>query len=99
MPYMDPFNKIIQTTKKNHRYYGPTESAKMSSFLSEVKADFDTIFDAVNTLRSSVDALASGYFHPSDDQEKLDTIRRSILEISKDLNALIYVEGQQPAVL
>ena len=99
MPYMDPFKDIIQTTKRNNIYYGPTESEKMASFLSEVRADLDVLFDEVNSVRASFDALASGYFLSSTDPEKLDYIRRSITDLSEQVNQRIYIQAIQPSVL
>jgi hypothetical protein len=98
MPYMDPFVSIITTTKKNNRYYGPTESKKVACFLSEVRADLDTLFQEVNDLRSNLDALASGYFNASDDMDKLDTIRRSTLELSQTVNERFFIQGDQSAI-
>jgi hypothetical protein len=66
MPYINPFRSIVTTTKKNNRYYGPTESQKMASFLTEVSADINTISDELNTVRNSYNALASGYLSPND---------------------------------
>ena len=99
--YINQFNSIIQTTKKNNIYYGPTQSTKMACFLSEVKSDFDTLFSAVKNLSVAVDALSSGYFSPSPsgNTTDIDYIRRSLLDLGGKINAMIYVQGTQPATL
>ena len=101
MSYINPFNSIIQTTKKNNIFFGPTQSTKMASFLSEVRSDMDTLFSAVNNLSTAVDALSSAYFSPSPSGNmiEIDYIRRSLRDISGRLEAIIYVQGTQPAIL
>jgi hypothetical protein len=84
-----PFTGVVTTTKKNNRYYGTTESKKMASFLSELSVDINTISDQINYIRTSVDAMASGYLDVNGYTDGVEALRREICSIENRLSALI----------
>ena len=94
MPYMESFDSIVTATKKNNRYYGPTESQKMASFLSEIKADFRTIFNEINSIKDNLEVLASGYLMPSELSDSMDSIKRKIYNLEEQVEAKIFTEGE-----
>ena len=94
--FIDPFNSIVTTTKKNNRYYGPTESQKMASFLSEVKTDLNTIFDKVNELESGLNMLASGYLEYNEMFDSLDRMKRETYELGNKIQERLFIEAEQP---
>ena len=98
MPYMDTFNSIVTTTKRNNRYRGPTESEKVSSFLSEVKTDINTIFDEINDVRTHLDALASGYVQPSGIMNYIDYTKSNIYSLENKFAARIYTQASQTPI-
>ena len=94
MPYIDPFNSIVQTTKKNNRYYGPTESSKIASYLSEIQSDLNTLFDELNTVRTEFNALASGYFTLGSNPTAMYNIKAKMEHLLDKVNNRIYVQAQ-----
>ena len=101
---LDPFNKIVTTTKRNHIYYGPTESKKMAVTLEEVSVDLKNIYDEFNILRDIISALASGYLLPSGYismsgcTENFDDLRKSIYTLENKINKRIYVQSEYQSV-
>ena len=94
MPYIDEFNSIVTLSKRNHRYYGPTESQKVSSSLSEISTDFDTLYDKINDIDEAVDAVASGYIMPSGFNSNIYDLKTEIYNLEKRVDKIIYVHGQ-----
>lgn len=101
---LDPFNKIVTTTKRNHIYYGPTESKKMAVTLEEIAVDLKNIYDEFSTIRTNVDALASGYLLPSGyiamsgAVENYSDLRKTIYNLENKINKRIYVQSEYPSV-
>jgi len=101
---LDPFNKIVTTTKRNHIYYGPTESKKMAVTLEEISVDLKNIYDEFNILRDNIAALASGYLLPSGYismsgcTENFDDLRKSIYTLENKINKRIYVQSEYQSV-
>ena len=95
MPLMNPFDSIVTATKRNNRYYGPTESEKMASFLTEVAADFNTIFTEINNIRTSIEAVASGFLLSSSLITDLGYMKQKTYELEGRLNSMIFTQSQQ----
>ena len=94
MPYIAPFTSIVTTTKRNNRYYGPTESQKMSSFLTEVKTDLTTLFNEFNNVQAQFDSLKDSYFTLGDDPVALYNMKAKVNNILDTINNRIYVQAQ-----
>jgi len=99
MPYMDEFNSIVTLSKRNHRYYGPTESQKIKGALTEISTDFNTIFYEINEIKSNIDILASGYLLPSGALNSLYDLNREIYNLEKRLENRIYTKAYQAELL
>jgi hypothetical protein len=99
MPYVEPFNSMVTTTKRNHRYYGPTESGKFSSSLTEISADLSSVFLAITSLSGSIEALASGYLSPSGVANSLADIRTDLNHLQGKILNTIYLETNKPSTL
>ena len=95
MPYMDEFESVVTTSKRNNRYYGPTESQKIASTLSEIKTDLTTIFNEINTISSNLEALASGYMMASGYADNFYDIRMKLYEYESRVEKLIYTQAEQ----
>jgi hypothetical protein len=93
MAYIDPFDSIVTVTKQNNRYYGPTESRKMVTFLSEVQADMKTIFDEINSVRNSLDVLASGYLSPAEEDGNLGDVRKRLYELEGKIEKRFEIQN------
>ena len=98
MSFLEPFSKIVTLTKRNHRYFGPTESSKFRGSLSEIACDLGTIFEEANTINDSVDALASGYLDPGGEHSLYD-IKRYVYYLENKLNQRIYIQAKQVEIL
>ena len=98
MPYVEPFTKIVTLTKRNHRYYGPTESNKFRGSLTEIACDLGTIFDEANKYNDSADALASGYLAPGG-PESLYDLKRYVYYLEDKLKHRIYIQAKQIKIL
>ena len=102
--FIDEFESIVTTTKRNRIYYGPTESRKMASSLEEVATDLRTVFDKINILVASGNALASGYLLPSGASiisfptSNLYDLKSRLYEMEATLNRKIYIEAEQDEV-
>jgi hypothetical protein len=99
MPYVEPFNSMVTTTKRNHRYYGPTESDKFRSSLTEVSADLSSVFLAITNLSGNIDTLASGYLSPSGVANSLADIRIELNHLQSKILNTIYLETNKPSTL
>ena len=101
---LDPFDKIVTTTKRNHIYYGPTESKKVAVTLEEIAVDLKNVYDEFNMIRDNIDALASGYLEPSGYISmsgcvcNLDDIKKTMYNLENKINKRIYVQSEQPSV-
>ena len=98
MPYVDPFTKIVTLTKRNHRYYGQTESNKFRGSLTEIATDIGTIFGEANDFNLAVDALASGYLQPGLEKSLYD-LKRYVYHLEDKLNHRIYIQAKQIKIL
>lgn len=99
MAYIEPFKKIVTLTKRNHRNYGPTESRKIKSSLTEIATDLRQVFNEIDSIKDSIDALASGYLLPSGSANSLWDLKREIYNIEEKLNRRIYIQADQAQVL
>jgi len=99
MSYVEPFSKIVTLTKRNHRYYGPTESNKFRGELTETATDLGTIFGEANTINDSVDALASGYLQPEGSAYSLYDLQRYMYSLESRLQNRIYIQAKQIQIL
>jgi hypothetical protein len=92
MSYVEPFNSMVTATKRNNRYYGPTESGKIGSSLTEISADLKSVFVEMTSLAGSIDALASGYLSPSGVANSLADIRTDLNHLQGKILNTIYLE-------
>jgi len=99
MSFYNYLTKIVTLTKRNHRYYGPTESNKFRGSLTEVACDLGTIFGEYNNIEDSVVALASGYLEPSGSIYSLYDLKRQVYHLEDRLEHLIYVQAKQTEVI
>ena len=93
MPYIQPFNSVITTTKKNNRYYGPTESAKIASYLSEIQCDINTLFSEINSIRAEFDALAASYFVLGTNVDAFYNMKARMNNLLDTINNRIYLQS------
>ena len=99
MTLMDPFESIVTTSKRNHPYYGPTQSQKITASLTEVMADLETIFAEINDISDNIEALASGFIMASGYTNSLYDLKRKMYNLQDRINRKIYIEGDQESVL
>jgi len=99
MPYMQPFTSIVTLSKRNHRYYGPTESKKFRGSLTEIATDLNTLFNEIDGIKDNIDALASGYLLPSGTIYSLYDLKREVYNLEEKLSQRIYVQADQAQVL
>ena len=99
MTYLDPFSKVVTLTKRNHRYYGPTESNKFRGALTEIATEMGTIFGEADTISDSVDALASGYLEPDGGEYTLYNLKRKLYYFENRLQHYIFVQAKQVTIL
>lgn len=97
--FIDEFESIVTTIKRNHIYYGPTESRKLASTLEEVATDLKRVYNEMDTLKNSVDVLSSGYMLPSGYVDNLFDLRRKVYNFEDKMNKRIYVQSEQVDVL
>lgn len=108
MSFIEPFNSIVTLTKRNHRYYGPTESKKIKGSFSEIATDLITIYNEFDSIETSVVALASGFLMPSSsasgyfvdpDLTSLYDLKRLAYKYEDKLKMQIYTQANQAEVL
>ena len=99
MALLDNFESIVTTIKRNCRYYGPTESKKIASTLSEVAADLKVLYSEVNTMKAAYSALASGYLLPSGYTNSLYDLGRDLYGYENRLEKIIDIKATQASVL
>ena len=88
-------NKYVTTTKRNHRYFGPTESQKMSTTLEEIDVDLNSIYSHFNTQSDELTDLSDTYVS---DTGTLKMISSEISEIESTLEKLIYIMAIQDPI-
>jgi len=93
MSYMNPFKKIVTLTKRNHIYYGQTESHKVRSSSSEIATDLSTVFNEIDSIETNLAALASGYLMPSGFTNSLYDLKRQVYDLEKKFENRIYVQA------
>jgi methyl-accepting chemotaxis protein len=99
MAYMNPFASIVTLSKRNNRYYGPTESQKIKSSFTEAITDLQTIYSGINSIKDSVEALASGFLLPSGFDSNLYDMRREIYSLEEKILNRIYTQANQVEIL
>lgn len=99
MSYINEFKSIVTLSKRNHRYYGPTESWKMKDSLTEIACDLNVIFNQINSINNSIDALASGYLMPSGSLYSLSDLKRDVYMLEDKINQRIYIQADQAEIL
>lgn len=90
---MDEFNSIVTTRKRNHIYYGSTESRKIAVTLDEILVDLNTIFNEINIARRNIDDMVSGYLQYSLDSSSIYNMRQKLYNLEDRIKNSIYVEG------
>jgi len=63
--YIDEFDRIVTTTKRNQVFYGRTESKKLASSFTEVASDVVSLYEGLSKIKDGVDVLASGFLMAS----------------------------------
>jgi hypothetical protein len=89
------FKKIVTLTKRNHVYFGKTESNKFSVSLEEIHVDINNIFDGYNSLSDSVDSLVSNYISPSGYIREMGA---SLSDMEKSLEKRIFIQANQEPI-
>jgi len=89
------FNKTVSMTKRNHVYFGSTESLKMAVTLEEAQVDLTNVYDQFNIHQSEFDALASGYLDPSG---RLKELSSRISEIEDEFDWMTYIHATQDPI-
>jgi hypothetical protein len=89
------FTKIVTTTKRNHIYFGPTESEKMAVTLNEVNVDLVNVYAEFNRQDLEVLAIASGYLGPSG---AITLIADELTEIENIFERMINIQAIQPEI-
>jgi len=90
-----PFNKNVTMTKRNHIYFGATQSEKIAVTLKEAYVDLENIYDSFNKQEIEFQALASGYLDPSGSLKDLSS---RISEIEKEFEMTTYIHATQDPV-
>lgn len=99
MSYMNPFESMVTLSKRNNRYYGPTESDKVKGSFTEIATDLSTIFDQLSSIGDSIDALASGYLLPSGSLYSLYDLKREVYSLEDKVKQRIYVQAKKAQIL
>ena len=99
MSYREPFTKIVTLTKRNHRYYGPTESSKFRGALTEIATDFKTIFNEIGEIKRSADDLAPLFLEPSGSPLSLFDLQRKLYSLESRLENRIYIQSDHVTIL
>ena len=89
------FNRRTIITKRNHRYYGPTESYKMATSLDEASVDLQNVYGQFNSQQTEFDALASGYMVASG---RLSVMTGFASDLEDTLNKMIYIQATQDEI-
>jgi len=98
MSFIDNFDSIVTTTKRNHAYYGKTESSKIASTLSEILVDLRTSYDKLTSTGDSLEVLSSGYIMPSGYSDSMFDLRNQLYDYEKRFEKRIYIEAEQGPV-
>ena len=89
------FDKRVSMTKRNHVYFGSTESEKVAVTLEEAYVDMNNVYDQFNVHQSDFDALASGYLDPSG---RLKELSAQVSEIEDEFNKMTYIHATQDPI-
>lgn len=89
------FDKRTITTKRNHRYYGPTESKKMAVALDQIYVDLGSIYGYFNEQNIEFEALASGYITGVG---KIILAENDIKDLEYSLEKTIYIQATQEPI-
>lgn len=89
------FEKRTIITKRNHRYYGPTESYKMATTLDETQVDLQNVYGQFNSQNEEFDAIASGYLEGSG---RLVIMGGFVSEMEDKVDKLIFIHATQDPI-
>jgi hypothetical protein len=89
------FEKRTTITKRNHRFYGPTESYKMATTLNETSVDLHNVYGQLNSQNDEFNAIASGYLEGSG---RLVIMDGFVTEMENKLEKLIYIHATQDPI-
>lgn len=89
------FEKRVSMTKRNHIYFGATESTKTAVTLQESSVDIQGIYDHFNSQLTEFDALASGYLDPSG---RLRELGAQVSEIEDEFERMVYIHATQDPI-
>jgi len=89
------FDKRVSMTRRNHIYFGPTESAKTAVTLEEASVDLFNVYDYFNNQQDGFDAVASGYLDPSG---RLKYLSSKISEIEREFEKMTYIHATQDPI-
>lgn len=89
------FDKKTIITKRNNRYYGPTESYKIATTLDEISVDLHNVYGQVNSQTDEFAAIASGYVESSG---RLSIINGFINEMENKFEKIIYIHATQDSI-
>ena len=89
------FDKHVSMTRRNHIYFGPTESYKVAVTLDEISVDMFNVYDQFNSQQGEFDALASGYLDPSG---RLKELSSQVSEIEREFEMMTYIHATQDPI-
>ncbi len=90
------FDKIVTTTKRNHVYFGSTQSIKLAVTLEEIHVDLVNVYHQISSVhQEGMDALASGYLDPSG---RLKDLSAQVSEIEDTLEMMTYIQATQDPI-
>ena len=90
-----PFNKKVTMTKRNHVYFGATQSDKVAVTLEEASVDLVNVYDQFNVHQDTMDAFASGYMDPSG---RIKDISAQVSEIENTVEKMSYIQATQDPI-
>jgi len=99
MSFIEPFEKVVTLTKRNHRYYGPTESIKFRGAFTEIACDLGSIFEEVTKIRDAVIDLSAAFLSPSGSANSLYDLKKNTYYLENKLEKLIYIRADQAEIL
>lgn len=98
MAYIKDFDSIVTLSKRNHIYYGQTQSQKIHSSFTEILTDLTTIYDEVSLIKDKLAAMASGFLEPSGSVNSLVDIREQVYDLEDGAQQRIYIAASQEKV-
>ena len=89
------FDKRVSMTKRNHVYFGSTNSDKVAVTLEEIYVDLYNVYDQFNIHQSDFGALASGYLDPSG---RLKELSAQVSELEGEFESMTYIHATQDPI-